>query len=47
MPAHSLLEPGTPGRQFGAEKDLDGERDNGDQDTILFKAHEFTKRVCL
>ena len=26
MPACSLLEPGTPGRQAGAERDLDGER---------------------
>jgi hypothetical protein len=28
MTAHGLLEPGTPGRQAGAEKDLDSERDN-------------------
>jgi hypothetical protein len=27
MPACSLLKPDTPGRQAGAEKDLDGERD--------------------
>jgi hypothetical protein len=28
MSARGLLELGTPGRQVGAEKDLDGERDN-------------------
>ena len=28
IPAHGLLEPGTPGRQAEAEKDLEGERDN-------------------
>jgi hypothetical protein len=26
MPAFGLLEPGTPGRQSGVERDLDGER---------------------
>jgi hypothetical protein len=34
MQACGLLELDTPGRQAGAEKDLDGKRDNGDQDNV-------------
>ena len=46
-PAQGLLEPGTPGKQAGAEKDLDVEKDNGAKTKVLFKACQFTKRVCL
>ena len=45
-PAHGLQGPGTPGRQAGAERDLDCER-------LMEPRHDsaqgspFTKRVCL
>ena len=47
MTAHGLLEPGTPGRQAGAEKDLDSKRDNGAKTKVLIKAHDFTQKLCL
>jgi hypothetical protein len=41
-----VLEPGTPGRQAGAERDLDCER-LMETKTGFCSRPQFTKRVCL